>query len=79
MTKKLNDVFEIKKSVLGKKEYDRIYPMGSRVGILYGSAKVHKPITDNCPFFRLILSAIDAPTYNLAKLLVPILSPFNCQ
>ena len=44
---------------------------------LYGSAKVHKPIIDNCPSFRPILSAIGTPTYNLAKFLVPILSPLT--
>ena len=67
----------IKKSVSRKKEYDSIYPTGSRPGILYGSAKIQKPITDNCPSFRPILSAIDTPTYNLAKFLVPILWPLN--
>ena len=65
------------KERLTKKEYDSIYPTGSRPGILYGSAKVHKPIIDNCPSFRPILSAIDTPTYNLATFLVPILSPLT--
>ena len=65
------------KERLTKKEYDSIYPTGSRLGILYGSAKVHKPIIDNCPSFRPILSAIDTPTYNLATFLVPILSPLT--
>ena len=51
--------------------------MGSRAGWLYSSAKVHKPIIDNCPSFRPILSAIGTPTYNLAKFLVPILSPLT--
>ena len=45
--------------------------------MLYGSAKVHKRIIDNCPSFRSILSAINTPTYNLAKFLVPILSPLT--
>ena len=67
----------IKKNVSRKKEYDNIYPTGSRPGILYGSAKIQKPITDNCPSFRPILSAIDTPTYNLAKFLVPILWPLT--
>ena len=48
-----------------------------RPGILYGSAKVHKPIIDSCPFFRPILSAIGTPTYHLAKFLVFILSPLT--
>ena len=38
-----------------------------------GLCKVHKDIIDNCPPFRPILSAINTPTYKLAKFLVPIL------
>ena len=77
--KKLKDVIKplYQKECLTKKEYDSIYPTGSRPGILYGNAKVHKPIIDNCPSFRPILSAIGTPTYNLAKFLVPILSPLT--
>ena len=40
---------------------------------MYGLCKVHKDIIDNCPPFRPILSAINTPTYKLAKFLVPIL------
>ena len=40
---------------------------------MYGLCKVHKNIIDNCPPFRPILSAINTPTYKLAKFLVPIL------
>ena len=72
--KKLKDIIKplYQKECLTKKGYDSIYPTGSRPGILYGSAKVHKPIIDNCLSFRPILSAIGTPTYNLAKFLVPI-------
>ena len=42
-------------------------------GIMYGLCKVHKDIIDNCPRFRPILSAINTPTYKLAKFFVPIL------
>ena len=48
-------------------------PVGTRPGIMYGLCKIHKDIIDNCPPFRLVLSAIYAPTYKLAKFLVPIL------
>ena len=34
--------------------------------------KVHKAIVDVCPLFRPILSAIETPTYKIAKFLVPI-------
>ena len=40
---------------------------------MYGLCQVHKDIIDNCPPFRPILSAINTPTYKLAKFLVPIL------
>ena len=77
--KKLKDIIKTlyQKKCLTKKEYDSIYPTGSRPGILYGNAKVHEPIIDNCPSFRPILSAIGTPTYNLANFLIPILSPLT--
>ena len=77
--KKLKDIIKplYQKECLTKKEYDSIYPTVSRPGILYGSVNVHKPIVDNCPSFRPILYAIGTPTYNLAKFLVPILSPLT--
>ena len=62
---------------ISEKEYQLIYLMGSRPGILYGSPKVHKPVINNCPKFRPILSTIGTPTYKLAKFLVPILSPLT--
>ena len=40
---------------------------------MYGLCKVHKDIIDNCPPFRPVLSAINTPTYKLAKFLVRIL------
>ena len=67
--------FQIKNS--NKFILKQIYPRGSRPGILYRSPKVHKPVINNCPKFRPILSAIGAPTYKLAKNLVPILSPLT--
>ena len=48
-------------------------PVGTRPGIMYGLCKVHKDIIDNYPPFRPILSAINTPTYKLAKFLVSIL------
>ena len=42
---------------------------------MYGNFKVHKQQIDGCPPFRLIFSALQTPTYNLAKFLVPILNP----
>ena len=62
---------------ISEKKYELIYPRGSRPSILYGSPKVHKPVINNCPKFRPILSTIGTPTYKLAKFLVPILSPLT--
>ena len=46
----------------------------NRPGILYGLCKVHKAITDICPPFRPILTAIGTSSYKLAMFLVPKLS-----
>ena len=62
---------------ISEKEYELIYSRGYRPGILYGSPKVHKPVINDCPKFRPILSTIGTPTYKLTKFLVPILSPLT--
>ena len=66
-----------KKGCFTKSEYLKICPRGSKSGIFYGQAKVHKPVENNCPYFRPILSAIDTPTYDLAKFLILILEPLT--
>ena len=53
---------------------NQVKAVGSRPEILYGFCKVHKAITDICPTFRPILSAIGIPSYKLTKFLVPKLS-----
>ena len=58
---------------ISKDEYDKICPKGSRPGILYGNPKIHKPVVNNLPKFRPILSAINTPGCNIAKFLIPIL------
>ena len=40
-------------------------------------AKAHKPVTDGYPSFRPILSAINTPSYKLAKFLVLLLTPLT--
>ena len=59
---------------MSTEQYKKIKAVRSRPGILYGLCKVHKAITDICPPFRPILSAIGTPSYKLAKFLVPKLS-----
>ena len=50
-----------------------IKPVRTGPGTMYGLCKVHKQEVDGCPPFRRIPSALQTPTYNLAKFLVPIL------
>ena len=57
--------------------YQKISPVGCRPGILYRQAKVHKPVINNCPSFRPILDAINTPSYNFGKFILPILSPLT--
>ena len=54
-----------------------IKPVGTWPGTTYGLYKVHKQEVDGCSPFRPILSALQTPTYNLAKFLVPILDPLT--
>ena len=62
------------KNAISEETYNKLRPVGSKPGTLYGSAKVHKPLINGLPPFRPILSAIGTPTYKLAKFLVPVLS-----
>ena len=63
------------KEIIDKSTYKSIKPIGSRPGILYGSGKIHKETRNALPPFRPILSAIDTPTYKLAKFLLKFLTP----
>ena len=62
---------------ISEKEYELIYHRGSRASVLYKSPKVHKAVINNFPKFRPILSTIGTSTYQVAKSLVPILSPLT--
>ena len=59
-----------KSGTLSTEQHKKIKAVRSRPGILYGLYKVHKSITDICPPFKPILSAIGTPSYKLAKFLV---------
>ena len=54
-----------------------VKPVGTRPDIMNGNRKVHKQQVDGCPPFRPILSALQTPTYDRAKFLVPILNPLT--
>ena len=62
---------------ISKDEFDKVWPKGSRPGILYGNPKIHKPAVDNLLKFWPILPVINNPGYNIAKFLIPILEPFT--
>ena len=76
---KLKDILKplYEKRCFAKSQYLQIGSAGSKPGILYGQAKVHKPVKDNCPSLRPILSGTGTPTYDLAKFLFPILKPLT--
>ena len=63
-----------KSGTLSTEQYKKFKAVGSRPGILYGLCKVHRAITDICPPFRLILSAVETSSYKLANFLVLKLS-----
>ena len=61
-------VIDVPKNLRDKKEisieqFQDLSPSASRPGIMYGSDKVHKIVTDGLPSFRPILSAIGTPIY----------------
>ena len=62
LLKSLKDQCEI-----SEKERNDLYPSGSKPGVLYGFAKIHKPLKDGTPSFPPILLVIGTPIYNLAK------------
>ena len=59
----------LNKRYITEDDYYRLAPRGSQPGILYGLAKIHKTIVGNCPPCWPILSAINTPTYKIAKFL----------
>ena len=54
--------------------YLKICLSGLKQNILYGQAKVHKPVKGNCLSFHSILLAIGTPTNDSVKFLLPILN-----
>ena len=60
-----------------EKERNDLYSSGSKPGVLYGLAKIHKALEDGIPSLRPILAAIGTPTYNLAKFCDQLLKPLT--
>ena len=59
-----------KSGTLSTEQYKKFKSVGSKPGILWGLCKVSKAISDVCPPFRPICSAIGTPSDKLAKFLV---------
>ena len=57
-----------------EKTYNELHPTGTRIGILYGLPKIHKP--SSLPF-RSILSCINHYLYKIAKFFIPFLTPIS--
>ena len=70
--KKLLPTLKKSKSITPE-TYDKLYPTGSRIGILYGLPKIHK---NNVPL-RPILSCINNYSYKVAKFFIPLLNPLS--
>ena len=77
--KRLDTIFKklVDSNSMSKEMRKLVKPVRTRPGIMYGNCKVHKEQVDGWPPFRSILSALQTPTYNLAKFLVPILNPLT--
>ena len=66
-------ILEKKKESSSIEQYTDLSPSGSRPAIMYGSAKVHKIVTNGLPSIKTILFTTSTPTYKLKKFLVPML------
>ena len=67
----------VSSKAITEQQYNHLCPSGSRPGVMYGLSKVHKQLVDGFPKLRPILSAINTPTYKLAKYLVTIIEPLT--
>ena len=66
-----------KKGAMTFKQYEAIRPVGTQPSVLYGLGKVHKPLVNNTPKLRPILSAINMPTYKLSQYLNKLMKPLT--
>lgn len=67
----------VKKGSMTNELYEELKPVGTQPSVLYGLGKVHKPLVNNIPKLRPILSAINTPTYKLSQYLNKIMKPFT--
>ena len=74
---RLTNFFKKAKKSISEKLYKELYPRGSQPGIMYSLSKIHKPLINNFPKLRPILSVINKATYSCAKFFVPLLKCFT--
>ena len=58
---------------INAKTCNKLYPTGTRIGIIFGLPKIHKPSGP----FRPILSCINHYSYKIAIFFIPFLSPIS--
>ena len=71
-----NFLKKVKRSI-SDQLYKELYPRVSQPGIMYGLSEIHKPLFNNFPKLRPILSAVNTATYGWAKFFVPLLECFT--
>ena len=62
---------------MSSEQYKELYLRGSQSAIMYGLSKIHKPLINNFPKLRPILSAINTATYSWAKFFDLLLKCFT--
>ena len=68
--KRVTDLLKKRKNkvTLSEETNNKLRPVGSKPGKLYGSAKVHKPLINGLPSLRPILSGIGTPNMQTSKI-----------
>ena len=77
---KVQKALRTMKENLTDNEYKKLYPTGSRPGMFYGTAKIHKMSTNDKVeklTLRPIISNIGTATYEIAKYLSKLLAPLG--
>ena len=67
------------KNYIGEDLYKSLYPQGSQPGIMYDLSKKHKPLVNDFPKLRPILSVLSTGTCKWAKVLSSFIRTFNFQ
>ena len=74
---KLNNFLRKVKGSITDEVYKSVFPTGTGPGVLYGTAKIHKPDFSTKFQFRPIFASYSTPSYKLSKFLVPHLKPLT--